>query len=552
MTVRVQGAIAEVHRKRPFWDRRTRSFSLHAFRRLVALAVEDPRVTGFLVTIEGVGGGMATARSLSDALAAARRGGKRVAVYLPDGADSRELYVGCAADVLLLGPETHVGPLGFAVLTPYFGEALSKVGVEADVYARGDYKTAAEPLVRSSMSEAQREQLGVLLDTAFDELVGALAAGRRVDRATAVGWIDGGPWSAQVATNHGIVDGVAYPDQVPKKLEPKTKEGATLFAAQAYLRRRRLTFGVPWRRPHVGVVEVSGAIVSRSPTPLIQSADERSVVEALDQAREDPLVRGVIVSVDSRGGSALASGRMLHAVRRLAQEKPVVAYLGDVAASGGYMVAVGAARIVAQPTTITGSIGVVAVRPILEPVLRRFGIALEGVKRGERADLSTTPRRLTDAERSVIEAQMDDVYRSFLSAVAEGRHRPVEEVEPLAGGRVWAGRDAAKHGLVDALGGFDVALDELKKLLGGPPRDLEVRVVGSAGGESPLMSLMPSPSRSAGSAVGDLGLTARLPVALRELLAFVAGGHREVALAWCPVADPALPSPVDVRTPKTR
>lgn len=202
------------------------------------------------------------------------------------------------------------------------------------------------------------------------------------------------------------------------------------------------------------------------------------------------------------------------------------------------MVAVAARTIVAQPTSVTGSIGVVAVRPVLEPALGRLGIRLETVKRGARADLATSPRRLTDDERAAVESQIEDVYREFLQAVAQGRSRPVEAIEPLAGGRVWSGRRAAEHGLVDVLGGFDAALAEVRRLVGDGSEGLDVRVVGAGIERSPLAVLAPS---FAADVV--LGAAARpLPVSVAEWLTLCAFGRGE-PLAWCPLEGADGPPP---------
>jgi protease-4 len=207
-------------------------------------------------------------------------------------------------------------------------------------------------------------------------------------------------------------------------------------------------------------------------------AAEEPICETLRAVRDDRRVRGVVLNVSSRGGSALASDRILRDVKRLAEKKPVIAYLGDVAASGGYMVAVGAHAIVAQPTTITGSIGVVAARLHGSALLNKLGIAVEVVKRGAHADMQNPARFLEPEEKAHLERQIDEVYVSFLEAVAKGRNKSVAEIEPLAGGRVWSGHDAKRHGLVDLLGGFDVALGELRKRLGPGAEALEPIVRG--------------------------------------------------------------------------
>jgi protease-4 len=520
--VEIDGGLAEVSRRLPFWSQRPRLLALESLRRLCRIAGADPRVAGILFNIKHLRAGSATAMSLRQVMLELRREGKRVAVYLPHGAGTRQTYVASAADMLIVGPETHLSPLGFAVEAHYFRGLFDKIGVEPDVLARGRYKTAGEPLTARSMSEAQREQLNALLDVAWEVLIEALSSGRRVERAIAERWVNEGPWSAEQAVEQGLADAIAYPDEVKHKLSPDRKDGARIVSGKRYLRRRQPKF-VRFRRPaRIGVVEVVGPIVSAEAISLLPMAIEKAVVEAAELALEDGSVRGVIVHIDSRGGSALASDRMLHAIRRLSEKKPVVAYLGDTAASGGYMVAVGCPRIIAQPMTVTGSIGVVAARFVLEPLLDKLGIGVEVIKRGARADMMTAARHLDPAERAALERQIDDVYRSFLSAVARGRGRSEAEIEPLAGGRVWSGRHAAEHGLVDRLGGFEVALEELRQRMGPGAERLEPIIVSPPHVRTPP-SLLPRLLKA---------VAPHLPAGAELALLTQATG-REPAWAWC-------------------
>jgi protease-4 len=478
LEVKIDGGLTEVARRVPFWQRRHQPVALHSLRRVLAAVRADTRVTGVLFRIDALRVGSARATSLRDLLLALRAAGKKVAVYLPHGGGTLATYVASAADQVLLGPETHLELTGFAIEATYLRGLLDRAGIEPEVFAKGRFKTAGEFLEKKSMSDAQREQLGAVLDVAHQTLVDGLASGRSVERAVAASWVDQGPWSARAALEAGLVDGVVYPDELAARLEPARAAGARVIPAAAYLRRRTLRF-VPLRRPrHVAVVEVVGPIVSDAPLSLVPVAAEEPVCRTLRQAREDRRAAGAVVVVSSRGGSALASDRMLRELTLLAKEKPVAVYMGDVAASGGYMIAVGAPTIVAQPTTVTGSIGVIAARMSAEPLLSRIGVAVEVVKRGARADMMNPARSLSGDERSALERQLEEIYRAFLEVVARGRGRSVEQIEPLAGGRVWSGRDAHQHGLLDRLGGFDVALADVVHRIGPSGDRLEPVVVG--------------------------------------------------------------------------
>lgn len=526
----VEGGIVEIARRQPFWMRQKRVFALDSLRRAIREAAADPRVTGFLFVLKDLKVGSATATSLRSLLLEARQIGKRVAVYLPDGAGTRATYVASAAERVLLGPETFVAPLGFAVQSPYVHRALDRVGVVPEVFARGRYKSAGEALVRQSMSDAQREQLEALLDVAWDVLLTALVEGRSVDRARAQHWVEQGPWSARDALAQGMVDEVAYRDELPKRLAPELEEGAPLIPLARYLRRRRKPFRRLRRPPRIAVVEVRGPIVSEH-MGVAPVAAEDEVVAAFDRAREDDRYRAAVVCVDSPGGSALASDRMLHALRRLAECKPVVASMGDAAASGGYMIAVGAPTIVAQPTTITGSIGVISARLLLEPLLERLGVSVEVVKRGARADMLSPNRQLAPEERAAVERQLEDIYQSFLQAVARGRSREVSEIEPLAGGRVWSGRDAQRHGLVDQLGGFEQALELVRQKLGPGPERLEPELVSPVHWR-PRRGLIPQFAQGSRVLGGLLGPWAAL--------LFAGAVRRERGYLWCGYAETDL------------
>ncbi len=498
LEVEIDGGLTEVARRVPFWQRRHRPVAVQSLRRLLGVASADARVTGVLFRIDGLHVGTARATSLRDVLLALRASGKKVVVYLAHGGGTLATYVASAADRVIVGPETHLELTGFSVEATYLRGLLDRAGIEPEVLAKGRFKTAGEFLEKKSMSEAQREQLGALLDVAHHALIDALSSGRRVEREVALGWVDQGPWSARAALEAGLVDDVVYPDELAACLDPSRPKGARLVPAAAYLRRRTPRF-VPLRRPrHVAVVEVVGPIVSEAPLSLAPVAAEASVCRTLEHAREDRRAAGAVVVISSRGGSALASDRMLRELTLLAKSKPVAVYLGDVAASGGYMIAVGAPTIVAQPTTVTGSIGVIAARMSAQALLSRVGVAIEVVKRGARADMMNPSRRLSGDERSALERQLDDVYRSFLEVVARGRGRSVAQIEPLAGGRVWSGRDAHQHGLVDRLGGFDVALAEVRQRIGPAGAVLEPVVVGPehVGLPSPLARLVRGGARA--------------------------------------------------------
>jgi len=289
--------------------------------------------------------------------------------------------------------------------------------------------------------------------------------------------------------------------------------------ARAYLSVRRTA---PPAK-NVGIVHVRGPIVSRAPMAFGRVAVDERIVGALRRARDARGISGVILLIDSPGGSVLASDRIHHEVTRLAEKKPVVAYFSNVAASGGYYVAAGAHAIVAEPTTITGSIGVVAGHLVLAPLLDKLGIVTELVKRGARADMLSTSRALDEGERQAMTREIEGYYVDFVNVVARGRHRPADEIEKLARGRVYSGLEAHRVGLVDHLGGFDVAIDVVRDKAG------ETRAVGQEVIKPPRT--LPKPPELPAPFVEAIDAIGGRPYL--ELAALALGlGSRETALAW--------------------
>lgn len=479
--LRLDGPVPIVAQPRPFWVREPYHPSLGDIRAVVDALIEDPKPEGLLVELQGELTSAATRTALVRELRRVRGTGKRLVIHLGRGGDSGTLLLSSVADRVLMAPATALGPLGFQVGSWFAREALDSLGVVPEVLAAGDFKTAGEPFTHRTMSEPQKEQLGRLLDVMWDELVDALCRGRNKERKDVERWLNLGLIDAENALSEKIVDAIAHDDEVPFLLnEKRAEKEATLVDAMTYLV-ARTTKLLPQirRRPKVAVVEIKGAIVENSPVPSAQVAEEDVVIEALDAVREQPF-DALALLIDSPGGGVLASEKIHRAVQRIAEKKPVVAVMGGVAASGGYYIASAAHHIVAQPTTITGSIGVVAFRAAVGPWLEKLGVHRETMVRGEKADLFSLTRPLNEGEKSTLEAHLAQAYDTFLQRVATGRKMTVERVKQIAGGRVWAGTDALNHGLVDALGGTDDAMRFLASKLDVEVGGLDKILVGGA------------------------------------------------------------------------
>lgn len=473
----LEGSITEIERPRPRF-RSPREIILGAsaasrphttvalVRELFEALARDAHVEGVIVRVRALECGWAVATSLRDAVAALRAAGKRVVAYLPEGASTREYFVAVAADRVVATGQATIAPLGVAAGITFVRGLLARGGIEAEVFARREYKSAAEAFTRDSFSEANRRQTEALLERFHGALVRAIAEGRKVDDDTARRWIDQGPWRALDAAREGMLDATAYDDELPNVLG--ASGAVRRVPAAAYLglvRAARFRAVVPAKR--VGVVAVRGPIVTESRVAFGPVADARRIIGALRAARESDALGAVVLHIDTRGGSALASDLIAREVDRLREKKPVVAYFADVAASGGYYAGALAHEIVAQPTTVTGSIGVIALRFVAARTLEKLSLSHEVIRRGERADLMSPFRAWDDGDRAAFDREIDGFYGDFVAIVARGRKRDAADVEPLARGRVYAGADAHAAGLVDRLGGLDLALERAKSLAGG-------------------------------------------------------------------------------------
>ena len=541
VTLTIEGAVVDVLAKPRFWERRAqKATALHDVKQMVDFVIADPRVRGIVVTIKLLAAGMATAQSLRDLLARARAAGKEVVFHLPMGGGTKEVIVASAGSKIFLGPAAQLAALGFASHTRYVKNALDKAGIVPEVYACGDYKSAGETLVRDSMSETQREQLGKLLDRFDAQLLDAIAEGRNVSRERARAIVDGGPYFGEQAIEISLADAVAYEDEIPALLglPREGKHGPAtrgLVAASAYLAaRKRPLLRALTRPPIIAVIPVHGAI-AHAASPFGSFATDDKLTRMVRLARLDPRVKGVVLHVDSPGGSALASDRMHHEIVQLAREKPVIACMANVAASGGYYVAAPAHKIVCEPVTITGSIGVVGARLTLEPLLAKLGIRTETVQRGARAGLLSGTKPLTEDERAALMVSLESTYRTFVRVVAQGRKMKVDEVEPLARGRVYTGEDAKAVGLVDVLGGFDVALREVTAMVPAEHRErLEAHVLRTP--RHPLSIMEPPNEGEAGRRAASALLSSILPLPERIFVQLAASGERVLAL-WTDTID---------------
>ncbi|GAB4177905.1 MAG: S49 family peptidase [Thalassobaculales bacterium] len=414
-------------------------------------AAGDAAVTGLLIDLSGARLGLAQAQELAQAVRRFAAAGKPTTAFADSfgelGGGLPAYLVAAAADTVAMQPSGTWAVTGVAVDQPFLGRALAAIGLGVDVVQRHEFKAAAEPLSRDSLSPAARANLQALVDDLLAAAIDDLAAGRRQAAAAIRAAIDRAPLTAAEALAAGLVDRLAY--------YPDLTGGRRLGTLAHY--------AAGSSQGEVALVTLSGMITREGFSPG-QGAD--AVARALDAAREDAGVRAVVLRIDSPGGAYAPSDAIRAAVLRLrAAGKPVVAWMGNLAASGGYFAAMAADRIIAQPATITGSVGVVGAKPDPSGLLAHAGIGVDGVAAGANARAGSLLRGMTPAEHARFEALIDAAYADFTAKLAADRGLAPDALDRAARGRVFAGTAARQAGLADRLGGLGELREELRGLL---------------------------------------------------------------------------------------
>lgn len=431
-------------------------------------AAEDPRVKGLVVRTDGSGIGLARAWELRRAVRALGEAGKFTAIYADTLGELQGgmvgTYLATAFDHVQLQPLGSLGFTGLSREQPYFARLLDELGIEMQVVKREDFKSALESLTRSGPSPAAEANTEALLDGLFAEFVDGVAEARGLDASAVRAAVDRAPLDAEDAMTRGLIDAVAHLPALEDTVEEATGTDERLPLA-GYLASD--AFAAVEDAPLVGFVHAVGPIrrgEAEDPFGELEIAGD-TVAAAIDAAREAE-VDALLLRVSSPGGSAVASETVGAAVRRAGEAGiPVIVSMGDVAASGGYWISMDADRILAAPTTLTGSIGVILGKPAVGAFLDDLGVDVDRATRGANAGLGSVFEPWDDAELAKLNAMVDDLYAAFLEGVARGRGMEVAEVRGVAGGRVWLGRQAVAQGLVDEIGGFNEAVAAVRETL---------------------------------------------------------------------------------------
>ncbi len=418
-------------------------------------------------------------QSLRDVIREARDAGLRVVAWSHEYSVDA-YYVACACDEIHLQHGGSVTALGFRQRYVFLADALERIGVQGDFVQISPYKTASDALSRRDMSKEARAMAAWLSDDLYGQLLEGIAAGRGIEIDAARRLVDGGPYTSSAAVAVGAIDCVVGEEELPGILGAEDAPARVMTYEAA---KRRLSMRPP-ERPgrYVAVLRIAGDIVDghsaqppvrppfRLPFVLSERAGDLTVVQQARALARDRRAAAVVVHVDSGGGSATASEAMAAALRQVAARKPVVVSMGSVAASGGYYVATPGARIVAQAATLTGSIGVLAGKMVSAGLLDKLSVHSEIVARGEHALFYAPSRPFTAEERRRVTEMIGSIYELFLDRVATSRDRSRDAIDAIGGGRVWTGRQAFEHGLIDAIGGLERAVEAACELAGLPRR----------------------------------------------------------------------------------
>jgi protease-4 len=428
-----------------------------ADRRVAALVVRPSSLTSpYLAKIQ----------ELRDALLDFKRSGKPVIAYLEDGGQT-EYYLATACDRIYLAPSSPLQVTGMASYSLFLRGTLDSIGAYPDMLHIGAYKTAPNQLTEKTFTEAHREMAESLNTEHYEQLIAAIAAGRKKSEADVRALVDEGPFQPEDALRAGLIDDVAYEDQLGEKGKVPFDRGKRIELSE-YDRVSPGSVGLG-RGPRIAVIYASGTIVSgRSGyDPLngpVLGSD--TLVEYIRKVREASDIRGVVLRIDSPGGSAAASDvlwRELGLMRDAKPEKPFVVSMSDLAASGGYYIAMAAPEIVAEPGTLTGSIGIFGGKVVTGGMLGKLGANIEGVSQGKNADMNSPARPYSPSERAKLAGELQRFYDQFVDRVAASRKMTPERVDRIAQGRVWTGRQAKENGLVDVLGGLEKAVALVKQ-----------------------------------------------------------------------------------------
>ena len=437
--------------------------------RTLKVAKLDREIAGALIKIGGGRYGIGRLQEIRDAILDFKASGKKVIGYMTNCSTGNYLLAS-VCDRVVLHPSGEVRLVGLRSETSFYKGILDKLGIRADLEHIGKYKSASDIFTREEMSNAHREVQNAILDDLYDQLTQSIAERRSWSQDDVKSLIDQGPFTAKQALMHGIVDQLAYRDELKDIAKDLSGKDCRLVKARQYLGIVEYEYDWEVPLPKIAVITAEGMMMTgesfTDPFTGTRTMGSATIARAIRNVRKDSSVKAVVLRIDSGGGLVVAADTIWRELMRLKDVKPLVVSMGDVAGSGGYYIAAPAEVIVAEPGTITGSIGVISGKYSLKGLYDKIGLHKEIIKRGKHADFYTDYGDYPAEEREIVHAQIQEIYDDFIAKVAEGRGMTREAVDQIGRGRIWTGKQAKEIGLVDELGGLNLALSIARRKAG--------------------------------------------------------------------------------------
>ena len=462
-----------IPRRRMFLD-----LPMRSLKEVLPIAKWDENVAGVLIRINGNSYGLAQLQEMSDAILDFRESGRVVLCYLSN-CSTGDYIVATTCDGILIHPSAEVRLIGLRTEHSFYKGTLELLGIRADIEHIGKYKSASETFTRQEMSEAHREIQNIILDDLYEQLVDAIAEGRGWTHEDVKKRINEGPYTAQQALATELVDRSVYEDELPDVVTELTNDHTDLVTLSDYAESGLDLQDWQVPQPKVAIIEAKGLMLTGDsfvdPFLGTQVMGADTITRVVREVKDDNDIKAVVLRIDSGGGLVTAADMIWRELVRLTEVKPLVVSMGDVAASGGYYIAAPADTIVAEPGTITGSIGVISGKYSFKGLYEKLGINKEILKRGEHADFYSDYGDYPPSEKAIVQKQVKEIYDNFIKKVALGRTElTVEDVDRLGQGRIWSGRQAQENGLVDQLGGLSLALAIARERAGLGEKSFEI------------------------------------------------------------------------------
>ncbi len=433
-------------------------------RKSLKMAEVDERINGVVMRIGLMQTGFAKIQELHQLISEFKKSGKKIIAHL-DVATTRDYLLASACDSIFMQPGGAILLTGVAAEVTFYKGLLNKVGIEADFEHVGKYKSYPEPYTRQEMSETQREVINGILENRFSHILKTISANRNIPENKLEQMINNiSGFTGDDALSSGLIDGLRYPDEystIFSQDDRKISEVSALNYAEIDPQDVGIETG-----PKLAVIYCAGTITGGEDgsDPIFGgTAGASRVIRNIESASRNKSIKAIILRIDSPGGSGIASEKIWNSVKNAAAEKPVIASISDLGASGGYYIAIGADTIIAQSTSLIGSIGVFIGKFSIESLYEKLGINVESIQRGKNARMFSLVKTFSASERKVVRKLIEDAYEDFITRVAESRGKTVEAIDEVAQGRVWSGEQGYELGLIDTLGGFQEAINIAKE-----------------------------------------------------------------------------------------